>query len=674
MPKYTIATPDGRKVTVEAANEAAALSGVRAWHAKNPRTMTAVNGAIAAFGEGLFPFYNEASAAIGTPFDMAGDAFSGKKVDAAQSYKDLLSRFEGNQAAFTAAHPKASALTTGVGMAAPVAATLGAGLLPGVASKAAPVAAQVAPGLLSRMGQSAAVGGAYGAAYGAGQPGSIEDRLRGASGGATTGVITGAAIPPAISAAMGVGGRVVGVRRGVARMANKSTGGNMLDPNTEALKRLREAMLKDGFTPEKIRAVMGEWQKSGLSPTLLDVVSEGGGGQYTRRMIRMAASKAGPAANLATEYATGAREGLGSKMQDALAPLSPRKVGTQAAIDNTTKARKRLADYIFKSVGDDSVVITPEMERVLSTDVGKSAVQDALKVADQRALRTGLAKDRAVAVKLHQLSRGSEDTSVAASDMVRRVIADKETAMATKDMARTASGEATALRNQFVSGVKAQSPEYAKGMEVLSGAHGRTEAYDIGSKILTMQKDDFAAAVAKMTESDKRAALLAAKNAMQAAAGNTAGGGYGVSGRLSYAPDVQERLALITPKADAIVTAARRTADQVRNAQFVAPNTNSQTFGRELDQAEFSGAIPTSKIGMIKALMDKIQSGISLTDAERLAIVRFSQAQPSASRGVFVGAEDITGPQTRGLLDFMALPSAQYIGAQAGVRQGTGNR
>lgn len=661
MAKYAVTTNDGRKITVEASNASAAADIAKSWVAKNPKLSTAISGGISAFGEGAFPFYNELAAGLSTPIDVIGDAFSGKKVNPAQSYKDLLGRLEGNQAAFAAANPTASALTTGIGMAAPVAATMGAGLISGLAKAAAPMATQVAPGLLARAGQGAAIGGAYGGAYGAGQPGSIEDRFRAASGGATSGMAAGAALPVAADTLAGVG-------RGAARIANRVSGGRLLDADAEGLKRLREAMIKDGFTSEKIKAVAAEWRKSGLSPNLLDIVGDGGGGQYTKRFVRMAASTGGPAANVAQEYALATREGLGEKVQAAAAPLSPRRIGTEAAIEKTTAARKRLADMIFKFVGERGVVLTPEMQRVLSTDVGQQAVKDAAKLADQRALRTGLPKDRIAAAELYKLSRGAEETTVSAVDRVRRLISDAETA-GLKDAARSVAGEATAARKQFVAGAKEQVPEYAKGLEVLSGAHGREKAYEIGSKILTMPVDDFAAATAKMSNSDKRAAALAAKNAIQGLAGNSPSGAYSVEGRMAYAPDLQKRLAMLSPKADAVRTASRRAAEQARTAQFIAPNTGSQTFSRELDAA-WGFDIPTSKVGIIRGILGKVRAGVSLTEAEREAIVRLATVGDKRVPGVFVGSENVTGPETAGILSLLSTRPPAIVGATIGQQQG----
>jgi hypothetical protein len=241
-----------------------------------------------------------------------------------------------------------------------------------------------------------------------------------------------------------------------------------------------------------------------------------------------------------------------------------------------------------------------------------------------------------------------------------------------KDAFGEAAGLIKRARKQFVSGAKEQVPEYAKGLEVLSGAHGREKAYEVGSKILTMPLDDFAAAVEKMSAGDKRAAALAAKNTLQSMAGNSPSGAYSVEGRMAYAPDLQKRLAMISPNAEAVRAASRRAADQVRTAQFIKPGTGSQTQLREMDAA-WGFDVPTSKVGAIKALIDKVRAGVALTDAEREAIVRLS-TMADRQPGVFIGAENVTGPETMGLLSLLSRPLPAVAGMASGQSQAVANR
>jgi hypothetical protein len=63
-----------------------------------------------------------------------------------------------------------------------------------------------------------------------------------------------------------------------------------------------------------------------------------------------------------------------------------------------------------------------------------------------------------------------------------------------------------------------------------------------------------------------------------------------------------------------------REIERVNNARFISPNNNSQTAGRLFDSSLVD--VPTfSKVGLARALFEKLQRGVSLTEAERTALV-----------------------------------------------------
>lgn len=167
---------------------------------------------------------------------------------------------------------------------------IGGGLLTPMGALGKFVKGGAEAGLLGRAARGAAAGGLLGGVAGglSADPGKVGQGIK---SGATIGAATGGVLP--------VAGQAVGaVGKGAARLANRATGGKLLDPAQEAGTRIAEALRKDGLNPDQIKTAMNAWLKTGASsPALLDLA-----GPNTQRLLRAAAGKGGPANTAAVKY------------------------------------------------------------------------------------------------------------------------------------------------------------------------------------------------------------------------------------------------------------------------------------------------------------------------------------------------------------------------------------
>jgi hypothetical protein len=215
------------------------------------------------------------------------------QIPAAVAGQAALDHNRATNAAWAQAHP-AQSLTANV-----LGALVGGPRLgPGFTVAKAPAAATLGGKALNAaktIGANAAVGGAYGAAQA--PPGQHLAGL--VQGGAI-----GAAAPMVLSAAARVASPVVG---GAVRLANKASGGRLLDPAARVNSVLANTLAADfrarGVAPADIPAAVQQeiqrWSATGSPPpSLMDVA-----GENTRAAMRTAASQVGPGRTAAQEFA-----------------------------------------------------------------------------------------------------------------------------------------------------------------------------------------------------------------------------------------------------------------------------------------------------------------------------------------------------------------------------------
>lgn len=176
MPIYTIQTPDGRKLKIEAADGATAMAGAQDWSAKNGKKSAPRNGwgkaadVMANFNRGLL-IGDEMAAGV----DTAVNFLSGKSA----SFDKSLAKQRGMEEQGMRDSRTASNLARGTGAAATVA-------VPGAPMLQGARAANIARG--------AVAGATEGAAYGLLDAGTLKERVKAARTSAGSGAVVGGAL------------------------------------------------------------------------------------------------------------------------------------------------------------------------------------------------------------------------------------------------------------------------------------------------------------------------------------------------------------------------------------------------------------------------------------------------------------------------------------------------
>lgn len=273
------------------------------------------------------PFADEVNDRIVATVQTAGDIATGRQKLDVEMGKPVGSQAFAKRYAQQRARSKAAAddyverkpirgnLAKGVGLAVqavPAMATGGASILPAVAkpvvgrglmASSARAAQKAAPLVESAVKASTAAGlGAQVAGYGS--EGNLAERQQVANETTLPAMAVGAALPAGIAGAGWARRKVAGagdkVGTATARIANRVTGGAILNAETEAAKRMGQALKADGLGPAEVRSALEQWQVTGASsPTLMDLA-----GPNTRALLRSAGGKANtPGRKMAVDYA-----------------------------------------------------------------------------------------------------------------------------------------------------------------------------------------------------------------------------------------------------------------------------------------------------------------------------------------------------------------------------------
>jgi hypothetical protein len=629
VPVFTIQTPEGRKLKIEAADQAAALSGAQHWHSQNAgyaaaRAEAEKNiahepgsllgpGADRAIAKGaLFGWNDELSGAgaatrtlIGNTIDRAlGKAPPYSVKDA---YHGTVDAERAADAAFAQQHPLAHGL-------AEFAPNLALGPEKGAVS-----ALKAAPGLLKQVAAGAGLGGVFGGVSGAGNA-TEGHRLEGATSGAAVGAVTGAALPAAIHVGAGAAS---GVGNTAMRVANAASGGKLIDPMQTAVQKVAEALGKDGFGPADIQAKLAAWQASGASePALMNL-----GGENTRALVRAAASQ-GPARNAAVQHAGQVAEDLQDNIiarTRALKPGAPTAADAEAAIK---QARGAQADQDYPSFSGFPVPVSPPVVSAVSGATGKGAISEAAKLAD--ALR-----DPVAGAELGDLGAGKGLTgyvSAGTVDLLRRGLRDSGGVASRAGENTLASGLGD--RAGDLESVLMDVPGFDKARSNYREHSAQLEALAHGLKVMgsQMPSSEFAAGLAGASPEAQGAAQTGAIQAITDGFANPAQGSTGALNRVATATAMKEKLgaAFGDDQADTYRQALANELQKVGDARYVSPNTGSQTFHK----LEDVGLIDPTKLSphhMVLSALSNLLKGAGLNDAERGGIVDLGLGAPELS-------------------------------------------
>jgi hypothetical protein len=496
-------------------------------------------------------------------------------------------------------------------------------------------------------GRSAAVGAGMGAAAGFGNAsGTPTQRLAPTAQGAVTGAITGAAVPAALAAAKPVIGAVGDAASNLGTNLGRRVGA--IAPEVTANQQLAKALMADGQTSGSL--VQGAQNFPGAStPTIADIA-----GENTRAAVRNAATQ-GPARNVAQGYRDGVAANLQENAINLTNNLTPGEVRTpaqlQTALRNQQLAAAGAQYPAFKAI---PVPMNQQLASALSGKSGGGAIGYAAKLAD--ALR-----DNDAATELAAISNGTSPDTVSAGalDTIRRGLRDS----ADKAVQAGDNGIAFGLggRADDVQGALSTIPEWETANNTFKNYAQQIDAVDHGSTGLTARPPNFAAGIQPMTPEAQAASGVGYRQALVNALGAPTENAVGALNKIATSTNQGQNLAAQYGQdaADAYRAGLGAEADRMTNANYMAPNSNSATAGRQADAHSFS----------IHGAMDALKgllNGPDLTDAERQVMVQGGLAQ-SPDDALMAALMKIQNPGP----GITALgPYAVPVAAQQSVLQG----
>lgn len=161
----------------------------------------------------------------------------------------------------------------------------------------------------------------------------------------------------------------------------------------------------------------------------------------------------------------------------------------------------------------------------------------------------------------------------------------------------------------------------------IQGAVADRGAVEAGQGVLNTTPDQYAAALPADRMGLSR---LSAARSLEDSIGRPTEGATGALNRISTATNPGRNLAATygDESAGSYRQAIGQMVDQVNNARFINPNTGSQSAGR-LHDAELVDLPAFSKASILKAVVDKLRNGATLTEAEREVLVRLATSKVS---------------------------------------------
>lgn len=212
-------------------------------------------------------------------------------------------------------------------------------------------------------------------------------------------------------------------------------------------------------------------------------------------------------------------------------------------------------------------------------------------------------------------------------------------------------------------------PEQTAGVQLaqarIANAAADRAAAQTGQDVLSAMPDTYAADAATL-EGRRPLAQIGAVRQVQNQVGKPAAGASGLLNRIETGPNIGQNFeALFGPQeAQNYRAAVGREVEKLQNARFIAPNSGPKTANLILDALVNPPAdLPVTKLGIIRAIWDKIRSGATLTDAEREAMLRIATTPVRTSADV--PDVPLLNGQTRKLIS--ATQRARYSRALAGA-------
>lgn len=523
---------------------------------------------------------------------------------------------------------------------------------------------------LMNAGRVSAAGAATGAIAGAGDTeGGLQERGQNALTGGTVGAVlapvVGAAARPvlrtAISAAKPVG-RLLASGANALGVPGARQVAERLTPNAlrEGLDRFAERVPQSGLDDR-----MAALQDLGIEPTLVDLIDDSG-----RGTMRALSTRQTPARQAAREFADERATGL----QDRISKQARRTVSDDARTpmemtDELTARRGRQADEAFGAVRGDMISPDRGVLEALRTPAMRPAIDEAITSAlnrgdnDTAALLKNLTDDA--------LEYGADaKITVGMADRIARSLNGRAQALQRAGNNDAASAQ-FALAERLRGGARTQSPGYDTALRQFSDESGKIDAVALGEQFMTMEADQFANAVAKLSPEEVQIAQAAARRAIERQAG-TQGAAPGVAQRLAGGREQGIRSQALLGDPSRMQAAMGAERDALMAARGVSPAQGSPTNVNQQDTmaaaGEAVGAVRDVATGNIPAILSRLGQRITsrgFNDAEAEAIV-MAAIDPRRTREVLdMLATRIPRREARSLVRVIQRSSAQSAGANS---------
>lgn len=445
-------------------------------------------------------------------------------------------------------------------------------------------------------------------------------------------------------ALIGTGGLAAGpaIARTGARVANRAvnavSGREFLDPEAIARERLQASIGREGGVPA-LQQNVNDWGASGASnPSLIDVT-----GNNTRRLVRAAASgSTGDAQNIAGRYADEIAGNIQDRSSGLVRGLTPGRQNTaEATAQGLEDARRQAAQVDYAPAYEAPIDVTPEMVSALSGSEGRAAIGRALRAASSRRnvkqieelqslLSVVSAPTSGVGAHIgrtHLIENALKDISAGSVDRVRIAMGRTGEALNQNPATRDIAG-GYFDRTRDIDTALEQAPNLQPARAAYRNSSQQIEAVGTGQGAMTAPSAEYVPAVNAMTPQARAAAQIGHRQALLDAIERPAQGSTGTLNRIATSQQQGENLGATfgQPAADRLRAGIGNEIGRLRNARFVSPNTGSQTALRA-DELGLVDAIPTSRLGILSHAVTALRNGLTLTDAQRAAIVRLGTSE-----------------------------------------------
>lgn len=457
----------------------------------------------------------------------------------------------------------------------------------------------------------------YGGGYGAGTAeGGFAERLPGAATGAVVGGAIGGAAQGGMSLAAPYVQRLAGVVGNLNPGSAARTATRRAGPEAGAATRLSQYATPEAFAERQ------RLQDLGLQPSVLDVIDGTG-----ERAIRAAAGPAGPGSEAAVQNLVTRQAALKPEIADVTRGLTPETRTVDQLREGITGLRSTLASEQYAPAYEARVVITPEIRSALGDAPGRAALDRALRAAVAR-------RDEVQAQEIQALMNGATDEVAAGTlDRIRIALSGRAEDLLRRPGSRDI-GSGLAGRAADVDAALEAVPELAPARATYRELSGALEQLDNAAALFNTNPQDFAAQVSALTPTQREALVVSVRDRITNMLGGQREAGTGSLQTIAEAPYSRQNLAALLGEDEAAryLGSIQERVRQVQRAARVSPNTNSQTYGRSVDDATFNTAdalgaaadVGQSFMGngfAIARTIDRLRSRATLSPEERASIV-----------------------------------------------------